>query len=173
MLAKLKVLYEGLEARKLFLLKRILSLTEAQLDYKPGQDRWTVLQILQHMVIAERGMRLSEKELRDNPVRTFLKAGNLVDTVREVLEKDVPVDVPHASLNPDEKPHLNEIVALWEKERPALCELLESIKPEAMGYVMFSHPAAGPITAVQMLELAIAHFDTHERAIRRLIDEMP
>jgi hypothetical protein len=173
MLTELKVLYGGLEERKQLLLERIRSLTEAQLNFRPGQDRWTVLQILQHMVIAERGMRLSEKELRDNPLRTLLKPGKLVDVVRGVLEKDIPVDVPHASLNPDEKPHLDEIVALWEKERPALRELLESIKREAIDHVMFSHPAAGPITAVQMLGLAIAHFDTHERAIDRLIVEMP
>jgi len=102
-----------------------------------------------------------------------VKPGKVVEVVQDVLERDIPVNVPHPSLNPDEEPDPNEIIALWEKERPALGEVPESTKPEATGSVMFSHPAAGPITAVPMLELAIAHFDTHERAIARLIATMP
>jgi hypothetical protein len=37
---------------------------------------------------------------------------------------------------------------------------------------MFSHVACGPLTALQMLEIAEAHLGTHTRQIERLRKEL-
>ena len=66
----------------------------------------------------------------------------------------------------------DELSALWDRERKALGNLLESVTEETVNDVMFSHPATGPLDPVRMLQLAVAHFDSHRRQIDRLISEI-
>jgi hypothetical protein len=54
---------------------------------------------------------------------------------------------------------------------PELSGLWEKI--ETRQQVMFSHAAAGPLTALQMLEIAEAHLETHRRQIDRISSEFP
>ena len=90
----------------------------------------------------------------------------------EVLEKDVPVDVPHPSMEPENTALLSDLIDLWNRERSQLETLLEAIPEDATDQVMFSHPAAGPIDPVRALRLAHAHLDTHRRQIERLRAEI-
>lgn len=162
-----------LEDRKSALLKDLKSYSAAHLRFHPGPDRWSMLMALQHIVLGEKGIRLTEAELRDNPVRQMLKPGDMFNFVMDVLEKDIPVEVPHPSVEPDGSMGLDDLIALWELERKTLCNLLEKVNDDTVNYVMFSHPAAGPLDPVRTLQLAIAHFDTHRRQIDSLRSEIP
>jgi hypothetical protein len=173
MLPELQENYELLQRKKLELLDLVQTLSPDHLNFKPDENSWSVMQNLQHIVIAERGMRLTEAELRDHPLRSILEPGQLFGVVRDILEKDVPVEVPDPSLYPDPNPDLESIIDMWHAERLLLFELLETITTEALNLVTFSHPAAGPITPTQMLDLGLVHFDTHERAIRKLLFRVP
>lgn len=55
----------------------------------------------------------------------------------------------------------------------AVAALLETVTAENQELVMFSHAAAGPLTALQMLEIAEAHIETHRRQIDRIRAELP
>jgi hypothetical protein len=148
-------------------------LTPEQLLFKPEPDRWSILQVLQHVVLGAQGMRRSESELRQSPLREILKPGEMVKLVMDVLVKDVPVDVPDPSMEPDGKVTIEELRAIWRKERRALAALLETVSAEKLEQVMFSHAAAGPLTALQMLEIAEAHLGTHRRQMDRIRVELP
>ena len=148
-------------------------LTPEQLLFKPEPDRWSILQVLQHVVLGAQGMRRSEAELRDNPLREILKPGEMVKVVMDILVKDVPVNVPDPSMEPDGKVTVEELRAFWRKERRAIAALLETVTAENQEQVMFSHAAAGPLTALQMLEIAEAHIETHRRQIDRIRAELP
>ena len=78
-----------------------------------------------------------------------------------------------ASMEPDGKVTVEELCAIWEKERRAVAVLLETVTAENQEQVMFSHAAAGPLTALQMLEIAEAHLETHRRQIDRIRAELP
>jgi hypothetical protein len=110
--------------------------------------------------------------MRNHPLRDILQPGKMVQVVKDVLEKDVPVDVPHPSLNPDGQTTLEDLRSIWQSEREAMANLLESVTVDNHTRVMFSHAAAGPLTALQMLEIAIAHTDTHRRQIERILTEI-
>jgi len=173
MLPELSVLWVKLESRRQEILALIDNLTPEELLFKSEPDRWSILQVLQHVVLGDMGMRRTEAELRDHPLRDRLQPGKMVQVVKDVLENDVPVDVPHPSLNPDGKTTVNELCATWQKERRAMADLLDTVTVENRERVMFSHAAAGPLTALQMLEIAAAHTDTHRRQIDRIRAEMP
>ncbi len=171
MLREIQIAIDKLDEKRQALITAVQSVSEDQLTYKLGPDKWSLLQELQHVIWAERGMRLSEEELRDNPVREHLRPGELVDVVKNILENDVPVNVPDPSLEPDGNTSLPELLKLWEQERQLLWALLEMVNSENVDKVMFSHPAAGPLTPLQTLELALAHLDNHQRRINnRLAD---
>ena len=172
MLHKIQVLITELEDRKSELLKDLESYSDDHLRFQPAPDRWSLLMALQHIVRGEQGIRLTEAELRHNPVRQQLKPGNLFDVVMDVLEKDIPVEVPDPSVEPDGSMELDELIALWDRERKVLSNLLEKVTEETVDDVMFSHPAAGPLDPVRTPQLAVAHFDTHRRQIDRLRSEI-
>ena len=172
MLPEIQVLINDLEDRKSELLKDLMTYSNERLRFQPEPERWSMLMALQHIILGERGIRLTEAELRNNPVRQQLKTGNMLAIVLDVLEKDIPVEVPDVSVEPDGSMELDELIALWNRERRVLFDLLEEITEENVNDVMFSHPASGPLDPVSTLKLAVAHFDTHRRQIDRLRNEI-
>lgn len=172
MLSEIHALVTDLKDRKSELINNLTSYSDDLLQFRPKADRWSILMILQHIILGEQGIRLSEAELRNNPVRQQLKPGNMLAVVIDMLEKDIPVDVPDISVEPDGSMELDDLIALWDQERKMLCDLLEDITEKTVNDVMFSHPAAGPLDPIGTLKLAVAHFDTHRRQIDTLRSEM-
>jgi hypothetical protein len=172
MLKELDALWHQLEDQIQRMLAMVENLTIEQLQFSPGPDRWSISQVLQHVVMGEAGMRQSEAELRDNPLREKLRPGKMVGIVKEFLSKDLVDAVPDPSMEPDGQTTLEELRSLWQEERRAMAVLLDSVKEEDCTGVMFSHVACGPLTAIQMLEIAEAHIGTHTRQIERLRKEL-
>lgn len=172
MLPKLEDLMIELEDRKSALLKDLKSYSAVHLRFQPGPDRWSMQMALQHIILGEKAIRLTEAELRDNPVRQMLKPGDMFTFVIDILEKDIPVEVPHPFVEPDGSMGVDELITLWDIERKALCDLLKKVTEDTVNDVIFSHPAAGPLDPVRTLQLAIAHFDTHRRQIDKLRSEI-
>ena len=77
MLPEIQSLINELENLKSELLKGLKSYSVDQLRFQPAPDRWSLLMALQHIVLGEQGIRLTEAELRCNPVRHRLEPGKL------------------------------------------------------------------------------------------------
>ena len=172
MLPKIQVLVTELEDRKSELLKDLKSYSEGQLQFQPAPNRWSMLMALQHIVLGEQGIRLSEAELRSNPVCRQLEPGKMFSVAMDVLNKDIPVEVPETFSEPDGSKSFDELIALWDLERKAMYNLLEEVTEKTVDDVMFSHPATGPLDPVRTLQLAVAHFNTHRRQIDILRSEL-
>jgi hypothetical protein len=67
MLPDIQILITELEGLKSELLKNLKSYSDDQLQFQPAPDRWSMLMALQHIVLGEQGIRLTEAELRCNP----------------------------------------------------------------------------------------------------------
>ncbi len=172
MLPEIRMLLDQLENRKSELVNVLKSCSDEGLRFQPGPNRWSLIMALQHIILGEKGIRLTESDLRHNPVRLKLRPGDMFALVMDVLENDIPVEVPDRFAEPDGSLGLNELTALWDQERTLLCDLLETVTEKTVNHVMFSHPAAGPLDPIRTLHLAIAHFDTHRRQIDKLRSEI-
>lgn len=172
MLADIENLFNELEEKKELLLEDMAQYSEEQLRFQPAPDRWSMIMALQHIVLAEQGLRLTEQELRNNPLRKQLAPGELFEEVLEVLDKDVPVDVADPAMEPDNSASLERLSWMWASERESLFELLDRIREEEANEIMFSHPASGPLDPIRMLLLAHSHFNTHRRQIDKLRAEI-
>jgi hypothetical protein len=87
MLQKIQVLITELEDRKSELLKDLESYSDDHLRFQPAPDRWSLLMALQHIVRGEQGIRLTEAELRHNPVRTLQLAVAHFGTHRRQIDR--------------------------------------------------------------------------------------
>ena len=172
MLQNIRKLFHELEVQRSVLIKDLKSYSDTQLRYQPAPQRWSMLMTLQHIILAEQGIRLTEAELRHNPIRNQLRPGDLFNVVIEVLNKDVPVEVPDPRMEPERLHGFNDLLLLWDVERKKLFELLDTVTKQNIEEVMFSHPAAGPLDPIRTLQLARAHFDSHRRQIERIQKEL-
>jgi hypothetical protein len=76
-LPEIQALITKLEERKSELLKDLKSCSEDQLQVQSTPDRRSMLMALQHIVLGEQGIRLSEAELHSKPVRRQLEPGKM------------------------------------------------------------------------------------------------
>ena len=83
--------------------------------------------------------------------------------VLEILERDVRVDVPSANMEPDGQIILDALPNQWEESRAQLSRYFERLQKENVETLVFSHPAAGSLNALDMLDLANVHADYHIR----------
>ena len=88
--------------------------------------------------------------------------------VLEILETDVAVDVPAAGLEPDGRISLAILLDRWVETRQQLLRFLKKIPADRYAELLFSHPVAGPLNVMDMLDLANVHQGYHMRQIQRI-----
>lgn len=165
MLDELQQNYDALEKARLALIHKVISLEPEQLTHKPGPDRWSILEDLQHLVLAEQRTILKVDSVPDSEER---KPG-MFEIVLQVLDHDTIVDVPDPGMIPDGDATLEGLITAWDKSRIELLEFLESCGPEDLERPVSRHPVTGPITVVECLRLIDSHFHHHRRRIEAAI----
>jgi len=169
MIAKLRDLYADLENRRHTLIAELELCSEAALRFQPGPNRWSILMVVEHMVMGERGIRLKGAEIVGDQIEADPQTEELFKVVIDILDRDVPVDVPDPSIEPVGDKTLPALLSLWDAERKKLGNLLEAVTSADIGKALARHAVTGPLNPVRTLELALAHFDTHHRQIRRIL----
>jgi hypothetical protein len=172
MLDHVQTRYDSLKLKFEALLKRLDSLPGERLSLKAGPDKWSVVEVVEHLVIAEAGLL---EELSTNiPVSTLdpaTKTPERHQTVIKVMERDIEVDVPHESLEPHGDIPLEDLLRQWNDIRQKLPGMLAEIKPENEDDPVFGHPYGGPLNIADTLEFFEVHFDNHMRHIDRILEQ--
>jgi hypothetical protein len=155
--------------RRRLLLDEVESLTPQRLVAKPLPGKWSILEIVEHLVLADRDVFQGlpdpaqlvdrKRELKDRvsyPITMFMLACH------------IPVKVASPRMMPRSQLSLVELRRDWEAVGQWLESYLDAIEPEALAKAVFAHPIAGPMTLQQCLHLGDLHLATHTRHIRRL-----
>ena len=150
------------------LLEDLARLNDAQLRRKPSPNNWSLLEIVQHMVLSEREVLEGLPESKELIARKRgFRARLIYAVVLAVLRWNIPVPVPSDGMVPDGNTSLSELHHQWDENLCWLRDYLETIKAEDLQRAIFRHPIAGPMTVVQTIHLAKLHFDVHLRQIRK------
>jgi hypothetical protein len=150
------------------LLDDLKRLKDDQLRKKPGPDNWSPIEIVQHMVLAERDVLQYLPEPKELIARKRgLRARILYVVVLLILRWDIRVPVPSDGMVPDGNTSLSKLRQQWDENLRWLRGYLETARPEDLRRAVFSHPVAGPLTGPQTAKLAQFHFDAHLRQIRK------
>jgi hypothetical protein len=147
----------------------LAGLSDDQLKKKPGPNDWSIMQIVEHMVLAERDImqNLPEpEELIDR--KRGLRARLLYVLVLLILRWGIRVPVPSEDMVPDGNTSLSELRQKWDENLRWLRGYIETSRPEDLKRAVFSHPLAGPLTAPQAGKMAKLHLEAHLRQINKV-----
>ena len=165
MLTDLQQQFDQLEASRLSLIRNVRALDAHTLNYKPEPERWSILQDIQHMVLAEQKTALK--------VETAAVSGDknpeMLAMVLQVLDQDVVVDVPDPDMVPDGEASLEDLIRAWGQARKRLHAFLETCGPDDLDAPVSHHAIAGSLTVVECLRLLASHFHHHRRRIEATI----
>jgi len=172
MLPDIQKQYDSFKLKFEALLQRLDSLTGEKLSFKDGPDKWSIVEVVEHLVIAEEGLveQLSTN-IPDSTLDPDAKTPEKHQVVIKVMERDIEVDVPHESLEPHGRIALEDLLNQWKNFREKLPVLLAEIKPENKDDPVFSHPYGGPLDISDTLQFFEVHFDNHMRHIDRILSQ--
>ncbi|MFA6955656.1 MAG: DinB family protein [Thermoanaerobaculia bacterium] len=162
---KLEVIRRGVESR-------IDGLAPESLNRQPEPGRWSVAQVISHIVLAETRTvgyvskkRSDPSQLRPARLKQKLMAKLIVAAMNAPFSFRAPEVVATVPDNSDP----GELRAQWARVRAELASLLDSIPDSLLGTCLFKHPYAGPMTLEAALDFMVAHASRHARQIERIL----
>jgi DinB superfamily len=165
--------FARVERQREALQRELQALPEATLVKQPGPGRWAARQVIEHLILAERGSlnylsyKLSQGEQPPPPglratLRSLLLNFLLWQPIKEIR-------APELVSQPRNDRPTPEVLADWADQRQQLNAFL-SAAPEAWHRALsYKHPLMGRLTLVAMLTFFGAHVGRHTRQIRRTI----
>jgi hypothetical protein len=170
MLAKIQEKFESLTQKLEELLQHLNSLSSEVQSFKAGPDKWSIVEVVEHLVIAEDDLLT---QLSTNvPASTLDPKSRTPEkhqTVIKVMERDIPVDVPDKRAEPQGRLTLDELLNQWDDIRKKLQGLLAEINAENKDDLVYRHPYGGPLDIAETLHFIDVHFDNHMRHIDRIL----
>lgn len=162
---------EEFENKRVSLLDEMEGLDEEKLNARPIEGKWSVLEILEHLVVAEREVLggLPEYEALVDGGRSF-KNGLMYRVVMAVLKLGIPVKAPSKRMLPKSDVSLEEIRERWDENQKWFRGYLETLDEAGFEKAVFVHPVSGPINIEQAIDMSIAHVDRHEGQIRKRLE---
>jgi hypothetical protein len=151
------------------LLDEMEALSPALLVAKPIAGKWSMIEIVEHLVLAERAVF---KGLPD-PSRLVENRRDLGHRGRYllvmfILTSSIRVRVPSPAMVPQGARGLAGLRRLWDESQRWLGSCIAHLGPGAGRKAVFEHPIAGPLTVSQAVRMGQVHVEGHVRQIRRL-----
>ena len=157
------------DSRRNALLDALTALPIEQLTAHPVADKWSILEIVEHVIRAERvvfdGIATPDQlTARPRTIASRLRSA----IVLGVLRFDIPVKAPSKKMLPTGTRSLPELRAHWDENSGWLAAYAARIAERGADPAVFSHPVIGPMTFAQSLRIRRSHLDRHLRQIRQL-----
>ena len=167
---RLKIKLEKMDRKRLALLEKLAVVAPEDLARKLVPKRWSLLQVLQHIILAEHEVLQG----MPNPSKLVPRKRNPFQTINYllvmlILKWDIPVPVPSSAMVPDGNTTLPELRKQWDRNFQWLKTYGNGLTVETARQAVFKHPVIGPLTPTQALELGRLHLDSHIRHINRII----
>lgn len=134
-----------------------------------AEDEWSLAQHVEHLIIVERATlmlwtRASEPMPKRTPVQHLKRR-----MVKSIMRRAIKVPVPTKEAEPSAQPDVSALIADWDKLRTKFAGRLD--KAPAPDVVVFPHPVAGPLNALESLEFLADHMLYHQKRVRRLLEK--
>ena len=149
MLAGIQETFGDLEKKYGKLLQHLNSLADDVLDFKAGPDKWSIVEVIEHLVMAEENMlaqltgatSVATLDPRDRSAKNY-------HIVIKVMTRDIAVDVPDESMEPHGQISLAELLVRWDDTRQKTRAYIDGIDSEKAGDLVYRHPECRTILFV-------------------------
>lgn len=163
---------QRIEALRDALLDEVAAAPDATRRRRPTPDAWSALEVLEHLVLAERVVLGPSAQWRDQPsAPRSLRDRVRYYMVRFVLQQRIKVTTPSAQMRPSGRVSFTQLRTAWLAQQDALREFVLSLDREGVRRAIFHHPIAGPLTVPQALQLLEVHLRGHAAQVHRLLTE--
>ena len=173
MLTDIQEKFERLTQTRRALLLHLDSLPPEALSFKAAPDKWSIIEVVEHLVIVEEDFL---KQVTTNkpspPLDSESRSLEKYQTVIKVMERDIPVDVPHESMEPQGRLGLDKLIGQWDDIRIKMKGFLGEINSENKDDMVYQHPYAGRLDISETLHFIDVHFDNHVRHIDKILAQM-
>lgn len=158
------------EREKLFLFGD--SIDDDTLLKKPAPDKWSIIQIIFHIVKAEHLTLITiQNNLKEgaNPGKAGIRAKISSLILTWGLRSPVKVKSPEILSKMPDRYDLTELKNKWIKIRNKLNRVLNEISSDDARKNLFKHPHAGDLNIFQALDFIEEHFTHHKKQIEKII----
>lgn len=141
----------------------------AEAIWKPSPDRWSILEYVEHLAIADDGLVGLVKHAMTQPA-TPETAEDRAARERRIRSTNMPRGANHApdSLVPPGKyADLGEALRAFEEARDRTVEFTRSVQGDLRSH-FHNHSVLGPLDAYQWLLANARHVETHSKHIMEL-----
>lgn len=152
------------------LLERLKDVDSSLLKNKPAAEKWCVMEILEHLILAEEYAfrTLAERSALRNP-KLSSRSRFRIFLVYVVLKFGIPVKAPSRSMLPQGILSLDEFRSKWDANFARMMEFWAKLSSEDWNKPMFFHPFAGPLTVADAMRLNQIHIESHARQIEKIL----
>ncbi len=166
-------IFNTLEDDRSGLFKLLETVPEERLNLKPSEDKWSIVQIVFHIVKADRvSVFAIVKELKSGKnVKSGSDAEFRSARLVEAMKSDTKFKAPGLFAKVPDTYDLGELQKKWETSRVQLKEILEELPEEAGDLELYEHPYAGRLSLIQGLEFLHHHYLHHLKQIKKLLDD--
>ncbi|MBX2818827.1 MAG: DinB family protein [Rhodothermaceae bacterium] len=149
-------------------------LTPEQLSTRPTPGSWSILEIVEHLVLAEKivfkGFPDPESLI---PIKKGLSNRLLYRVVIFILKsRRFKVDVPDKNMKPTGLTSLSDLLGSWNQNQIWLREFILNRSQPDLKKAVFIHPVSGPITPSEAIYMLQIHFDKHMHQIQGILSTL-
>lgn len=163
--------FDEIEAIKVSILNELDQLSVHQLNFKPTARKWSLLQVAEHLMLAETGSMnyVNKKTLKPDELENYsLKATFRFWFLKFFLNTPIRIKNRVSPITPTLKPAIKDVKLRWEIARKALRQFIDKHDDAILKKLVFKHPIAGRINALQMMQFFKLHLNHHIKQMERV-----
>ena len=158
-----------LEQRRAMIMAQLGTYSEAQLRARPKPGAWSLLDVAEHLMLAERAT-LSWVTSRSpaRPLARRWRDPTLKWLIARALDSSLRLPVAGRIIAPQGGQTLPEIARKWMEVREAWRAYLTMVPNDGHDALVFRHPLGVAMTAHETLVFLRRHLDHHLHQLRRI-----
>ena len=173
---RIQEVLEYLDTTRSDLTQAVEDVSATRREERPGPDRWSVAEVLEHLAIIERRvakmMALRIAAAQAAGVGPELETGSVLDTINRdsVQDRSHPKTAPE-TVRPQSGTAATSVWSALEQSRARLREPLLAADGLALSEITQEHPVLGMINLYQWLIFVGSHEARHTAQIREIASE--
>jgi len=152
-----------LHAGRKLLLDAVAGLSEAQWNFKPGPERWSVAEVAEHITLAEDYLFNASQQILTSPATPEKKAevqGKDEIVLTKTLDRSRKGTAPEPLVPSHKWASHQEMIEQYTKSRDRTIAYISSTQDELRSH-FYKHPAYDLLDAYQWLLFMAAHSERH------------
>jgi uncharacterized damage-inducible protein DinB len=159
---------DALDGRRAALLAVVRAHSPTQRAFRPAAHAWSMVEVVEHLVLAEEGALLSLVKGPKPGARVTLRNRATVVLVRLYLSAGIRVKVPAPRLIPQGAQSLDELERRWAAVSASIRDQVARFEAADLHAPKFRHPIAGWLPPASGFAFLVTHLTHHRRQIDRI-----